>query len=304
MYKVILWGAGQGYNRFVSFRGYEQVQVVAIVDNRVITPKRIDGIEVISSKQLVDTKTAYDYIIVTTEEKVFKEIVLEATALGIDRKFIIPGWVFEIPFFNFAKYVEIKQANISILSNYCLAGFLYHRFGLCFASPTINMYADDEDYIRFLNNIDYYMNINMERGDDPLDKPYLGLYSVPSGKLGDVKWRFNHSISADEEIEKWNQRSKRFNRENFIAVMAIHIDEAAYAFNDLNIKYKIGFYWKDLNLKSIVYLPDWGNEKIRKSLDYSFHRYVNKIALDERGIRAINWMNVLLHEKDFIRVEF
>ena len=34
MYRVVLWGLGEGYNSFVTLRGYEGVEIVAIVDKR------------------------------------------------------------------------------------------------------------------------------------------------------------------------------------------------------------------------------------------------------------------------------
>lgn len=32
MYRVVLWGIGDGYNVFIQLRGHEKVDVVALVD--------------------------------------------------------------------------------------------------------------------------------------------------------------------------------------------------------------------------------------------------------------------------------
>lgn len=47
MYKVVLFGLGGGYDRFVSFGGLEKVDVIAITDKNCKFFKYIDGIPVV-----------------------------------------------------------------------------------------------------------------------------------------------------------------------------------------------------------------------------------------------------------------
>ena len=72
-------------------------------------------------------------------------------------------------------------------------------------------------------------------------------------------------------------------------------------FEDVPIKHKIGFYWKELNLSSVICLPRWNDPAYRSRFDYCFSAMVNRIATEEDGVRAVNWMKALLHENDYKR---
>ena len=52
MYKVVLWGLGDGYNSFVSHHGLDMVEVIAIVDKEGWCYKKIDGIPVIQPEEI------------------------------------------------------------------------------------------------------------------------------------------------------------------------------------------------------------------------------------------------------------
>ncbi|MBP9996334.1 MAG: DUF1919 domain-containing protein [Lachnospiraceae bacterium] len=304
MHKVILWGMGDGYNRFVSYRGYEQVEIVALVDSGNMYHSQIDGIPIINPKSIRDKNIYFEYIVVTVVSKqYFEEIVSEAEKLGIYREKIIPLRVFQIPFFNFDDYIRIKESNISIVSDYCLGGFLYHKFGLKFLSPTINMFSTNDNYIKFIENMDRYMNMPMVETTDTINNTYLGRFTFPRGYVGDVEWIFNHALDFEEAAERWEKGVSRFNWENYIVLMTIRSDEMAYRFNELQIANKIGFYWKDLKLENVVCLKEWDSPQIRQRFGYDFARYVNEIANEGFGVRAIDWMNVLLHKKTITRVD-
>jgi len=101
-------------------------------------------------------------------------------------------------------------------------------------------------------------------------------------------WCFNHDVEADKAIERWERRRKRFNRDNYIVIMCIRSDEMAFKFDKLPIKNKIGFYWKDLGLESVVYMPEWADSRIRSRFMYNFTGLVNRATDDMYGIRAIN----------------
>ena len=81
-------------------------------------------------REFVLSEIVYDYLIICAEGRNEDDILSEALHLGIDRDVILPLRIFRIPFFDFDRYIQIKKSNISILSDYCFAGFLYHKFGL------------------------------------------------------------------------------------------------------------------------------------------------------------------------------
>lgn len=304
MYKVALWGLGDGYNVFVSHHGLDMVEVVAIADKLAGLYKCVDGIPVVTTNKLIDGSYHYDYLVVTVvNEQMYKEIVNIAVSIGIKREIILPLRIFQIPFFNFEDYIKIKESNISILSDYCFAGYLYHKFGMKFMSPTINMYADNENYYLFLQNLKEYMKKPMIKVENVIEDAYMGHFAYPRGSLGGVEWEFNHDVYFESAAERWKRGVERFNWDNYIVIMCIKSDEMAYKFDALPIEHKIGFYWKDLHLESVVCMPEWQDPMLRAKFEYDFASLVNRAADEMNGIRSINWMKALLHQRDFCRVK-
>ena len=76
------------------------------------------------------------------------------------------------------KYRRINQNNdFTLITNNCIAGLLYHDLNLEFKSPIINMYILANDYIRLLNDFDFYLENELLELKD-IDKTY------PIGTIG------------------------------------------------------------------------------------------------------------------------
>ena len=76
------------------------------------------------------------------------------------------------------KYRRINQNNdFTFITNNCIAGLLYHDLNLEFKSPIINMYILADDYIRLLNDFDFYLENELLELKD-IDKAY------PIGTIG------------------------------------------------------------------------------------------------------------------------
>ena len=73
---------------------------------------------------------------IVTASRYFREIFSEAVALGINPSKIISQNVVMLPNFTFQKYKILRESKLSIISQNCFGGFLYHRFHLPFLSPT------------------------------------------------------------------------------------------------------------------------------------------------------------------------
>ncbi len=293
MYDVILWGVGTGYDEFVKYNGYDKVNVIAVVDQiwcKYIA--NVDGIPVIDLDLAITLN--WDYIVVTTKEKnTFENIVSDALKIGIVRDKIVPLRVFEIPFFDFNEYVAIKESNISIIADYCYGGLLSYKFGLPFRSPTVNMFCDNENYYKFICNLEKYLNMPFDEVNDTVGNRYLS-YTYPRGKLGGVEWCFNHSDTFGEAVIKWNERVRRFNYTNYIVMMCIDTDEMAYRFDELEIKNKVGFYWKEMDdVKSVVCVHGWNNPAVRHKVGYNFPNYINELVKGNIGLRDIDWMKLM-----------
>lgn len=137
------------------------------------------------------------------------------------------------------KRIKLKNKDVTIISRNCIGGFIYHNLGLQFLSPTINLFFELDDYIRFINNLEYYINcVPVEVFDH--DKPY------PVGELinGDERIRvyFMHYPSFENAKKCWIRRAKRVNYNNicFINEWFFDSDEKALEYIDKfnSIKYE------------------------------------------------------------------
>lgn len=78
-------------------------------------------------------------------------------------------------------------------------------------SPTINMWISPEDYIRFVQNLDSYLEMPFKKS--PIEAGY------PIGMLGDVKLHCIHYSDFDMARVKWTERCKRVNKERIILTL-------------------------------------------------------------------------------------
>ena len=53
---------------------------------------------------------------------------------------------------------NIQMPPITILSNTCIGGRLYHDYGAKFLSPTIDSYMEPADFIKFCCDLDQYLS--------------------------------------------------------------------------------------------------------------------------------------------------
>ena len=129
------------------------------------------------------------------------------------------------------RYRFLKKKGFTIISNNCWGGWVYRTFGLEYQSPTVGLFIMPDDFLKFVNNLEYYLNeCELDFIDPESSKYYDELKThekfgeYPIGLLGgDVEINFLHYKSRDEAYEKWNRRAKR-----------IHWDNLIIKFNDQN----------------------------------------------------------------------
>ena len=84
--------------------------------------------------------------------------------------------------------------------------------------------------------------------------------------------------------------------------MIIYTDEEASRFEKLPIKNKLGIYYKDLGLSSVVYCSEWNKLEVRVDYNFDWMTCAHKIVLSTWGkLGKINWIKFLLGKDDFIR---
>ncbi|MGN1298841.1 MAG: DUF1919 domain-containing protein [Candidatus Scatovivens sp.] len=161
---------------------------------------------------------------------------------------------------NIDKIIEKQKSifvrkDISLISQNCIGGIIYHDMNMKFLSPTINLYFDSKDFIKFVNNIDYYLSKDMI---------FLNTQIV-TGIIEDIKIYFLHYSTKEEAIEKWNERKKRIiNNKIFI----IQTDRDGFDEEDFenfkNIKYPKALITRNKDWEKydfVIYLDKYKNEK-------------------------------------------
>lgn len=114
------------------------------------------------------------------------------------------------------KRLNSMAGSTSILCCNCTGGILSHNLGLPFRSPTVNLYMNAEDFIRFCENRDYYLQISrLVPCEDP---EILAEHPYPVAQLGDLRLFLVHYDSLEKAQEKWNSRKKRLNPQQTVLI--------------------------------------------------------------------------------------
>lgn len=66
---------------------------------------------------------------------------------------------------------RLRNENITIISANCVGGVIYHDLGLKFNSPTVNLYFNASDYVKFVSNLTYYLQCELKEIDSEFDYP-------------------------------------------------------------------------------------------------------------------------------------
>lgn len=106
---------------------------------------------------------------------------------------------------------KLHNRDFSIICPNCIGGIIYHRLGMEFLSPTINLWMSQPDFIKFASRLREY-----------LDKELVFLpdeAAYPVGMLDDVKIHFNHYKSEQQARTAWERRKNRVRYDNLFLVL-------------------------------------------------------------------------------------
>ena len=142
--------------------------------------------------------------------------------------------------------------NISFISQNCIGGIIYHDMEQKFLTPTINLYLMANDFVKFVENLEYYLNQELIMLDGT---------EVVTGKIDDLEIYFLHYHSNEEALNKWNDRKQRI---NFEKIFVIQTDRDGFD-DDTFTRFKRLPYpkalitgnekWKDEEF--VIYLPKY-----------------------------------------------
>ncbi len=106
--------------------------------------------------------------------------------------------------------IRIKEKDVTLLSNNCIAAFLYEDLNAEYKSPTIGLQIPIKDFIKYVNNIEYYHNAMLEE-HSPFQKEFEEVggkreIDFPCGLLGsDIRIMFQHEkefLAATKKVSK------------------------------------------------------------------------------------------------------
>lgn len=121
---------------------------------------------------------------------------------------------------------QLKNKDFSIICNNCLGGYIYQYYNIEYRTPTLGLFFLSKDYIKFLENIKFYISGKLEfitvKESIYYDnfKAFEENINFPIARLEDVEIFFMHYKNQQEVIDKWYRRINKINWNNLIVIMA------------------------------------------------------------------------------------
>lgn len=304
-YKAIIWGCGGCYNLFSGaiWRLVDQgkMSILGFTGNDTIY-RSIDGIGFIPLNEMHNID--YDFMIIAVADHNRADVYHQAELLGIERGKLIRADVFSLPYFDLQRYMKLRERPVSIISQTCMGGFLYHRMDLKFMSPTINMFFEPTDFIELC------LNLKDLLCEAPVFAKYVWNYkqdfSYPVMKLGGrVEMHFNHVRTVEEALEKWDARCKLVNYDNVLVMMKAEKTELLEQYESIPFK-KVCFSSFISDMADVYYLPIEGKEQYGEYADKPVWGIYGGIVIKamKGDIPAIDPLSLLLGDRDFIRCKY
>lgn len=129
---------------------------------------------------------------------------------------------------------------------------ILHELGERFNTPTVNLFFDSAGYIKFLENLDFYLQQKLEEIES--EKEY------PVANLGDISIYFMHYSSFDEAKRIWEKRKARINKKNLYVIMVQQngcTKEILRRFDNLSYEHKLALVASPMpDIKCAYYIPD------------------------------------------------
>ena len=187
-------------------------------------------------------------------------------------------------FINRSLQRKLTNQGMTVISANCVGAFILHDLHQPFNSPFVNLYLSPQDFLRYLQNMDFYLT-------QPLtfvktEKSY------PVGKLADLEIHFMHYHSEQEANEKWQLRTSRMNLDNLFIIMTDRdgvTEKDIQLFDQLPFKNKVIFTHKPYPaFKSAYYIK--GFEKQNQVGDlFEFSGWNGKKYYDQ--FDYVKWFN-------------
>lgn len=107
--------------------------------------------------------------------------------------------------------------NQTLITNDCLAYFIYQRLKAEYASPFIGcIFEDDYQYLKFCQNYDEYIQIEPVIAEPKLLVTIMGQKIVPAMFLGDIEIHWPHEKDPTILLDKYKRRFERITKPMFL----------------------------------------------------------------------------------------
>lgn len=160
-------------------------------------------------------------------------------------------------YFRYKQRKRLKNKHFTLLTGNCVGGYLYHELGLPFRSPTINMMILNQDFKKFILNLDHYLSLVPT---PCVDQRYP---NVPSASLDDIILHFTHYSSSSEGIDAWEKRKQRIDFNNiYVIISDIDLtDDDIHELKNAKCKKLVVMTARNLELDYCLYLPVFKEKK-------------------------------------------
>ena len=111
-----------------------------------------------------------------------------------------------------------KNHDFTLISQNCVGGVIYSDLGIPFNSPTINLFIEDDNFVKLAENPKYYFSIKAQPLVDKFIDPIDPSISYPKILIEDIEICCLHYKNCQEAIDAWERRRKRINYNNIYVI--------------------------------------------------------------------------------------
>lgn len=111
-----------------------------------------------------------------------------------------------------------KNKDFTLIAQNCIGGVIYSDLGLPFMSPTINMFIEDEHFVKLVGNLEHYMSVPATPVTDCFVDPKDDQIKYPKIAVDDVEICCLHYKDCADAIDAWERRRARINLDNVYVI--------------------------------------------------------------------------------------
>lgn len=165
------------------------------------------------------------------------------------------------------KNIKVNNPNVSLLTNNCVGGCIYHDLGLKFLSPTINLFIPVDDFINFVCNFEQYTLNGLLIESTASSECPVGILMCDN--LPNVEVQFIHYKTFDEAKNKWDERIQRVDLDNSYCIISSADkinDEIIEKAKKIKIPYKILSSLPSNDENHVLHMPFFDKFKNNKPI--------------------------------------